>query len=99
MAPPGKTGAGQDATVEFAEYGQTYQPVPLLKEPYPGTEWGRGILDMVRAILEDRPHRATGAQAAHVVEILCAIAQSVESGQAVEITSTFTPPAMMDWAI
>jgi predicted dehydrogenase len=88
-----------DATVEFAEYGQTYQPVPLLKEPYPGTEWGRGILDMARAILEDRPHRATGAQAAHVVEILCAIAQSVESGQAVEITSTFTPPAMMDWAI
>jgi predicted dehydrogenase len=88
-----------DTTVEFADYGQTYQSVPLLKEPYPGTEWGRGILDLAKAILENQPHRATGAQAAHVVEILCAIAQSVESGQTVEITSTFTPPAMMDWAI
>lgn len=88
-----------DTTVEFAEYGQAYQPVPLLKEPYPGTEWGRGILDMAKAIMEDRPHRATGAQAAHVVEILCGIAQSVETGQVVEITSTFTPPAMMEWAL
>jgi predicted dehydrogenase len=72
--------------------------VPLVKEPYPGTEWGRGILDMATAIMEDRPHRATGAQAAHVVEILCAIAKSVETGEHVELTSTFSPPAMMDWA-
>lgn len=88
-----------DTTVEFAEYGQAYQPVPLVKEPYPGTEWGRGVLDLALAIRDNRPHRATGEQAAHVVEILCAIAKSVESGQAVELQSTFTPPAMMEWAL
>jgi predicted dehydrogenase len=88
-----------DTSVEFAEYGQQYQPVPLLKEPYPGTEWGRGVLDMVQAIREDRPHRATGEQAAHVVEILEAIASSVASGRAVELRSSFSPPAMMEWAI
>jgi predicted dehydrogenase len=88
-----------DTTVEFAEYGQAYQPVPLIKEPYPGTEWGRGVLDLALAIRDNRPHRATGEQAAHVVEILCAIAKSVESGQSVQIQSTFTPPAMMEWAL
>jgi predicted dehydrogenase len=88
-----------DAAVEFSEYGKKYEPVPLIKEPYKGTEWGRAALDMAVAIKQNRPHRATGEQAAHVVEILCATAKSVELGQPVAIQSDFTPPAMMDWAI
>jgi predicted dehydrogenase len=87
-----------DAEVEFAEYGQPYEPVPLVKEAYKGTEWGRAALDMAEAIKQDRPHRATGEQAAHVVEILVATAKSVELGRPVEIHSQFAPPAMMDWA-
>jgi hypothetical protein len=46
---------------------------------------------------EGRPQRATGAQAAHVVEILCAIQQSYTEGRPVEVTSTFTPPTPMPW--
>ena len=87
-----------DASVEVAEYGGEYELVPPVKEPYTnGTEWGRAVLDMAEAVEQDRPHRATGAQAAHVVEILNAIAESVETGRPVDVHSSFTPPALMDW--
>jgi predicted dehydrogenase len=88
-----------DAAVEFAEYGGQYQPVPPLRAPYEGTEWGRAVLDMAEGIREGQPHRATGEHAAHVVEILCAIADSVARGAPVEVHSSFTPPALMEWAV
>jgi predicted dehydrogenase len=88
-----------NATVEFAEFGQEYQTVPLVKQPYQGTEWGRAALDMAEAIEQNRPHRATGEQAAHVVEILCATTEAMQSGRPVKIHSSFTPPAMMAWAM
>jgi predicted dehydrogenase len=87
-----------DAEVEVADYAGEYVSIPLVKKPYEGTEWGRAVLDMAEAIEQGRPHRATGEQAAHVVEILCAIAESVERGRPVGVHSSFTPPALMDWA-
>ncbi len=87
-----------NASVEFAEFGKKYEPVPLVKEPYPGCEWGRALTEMYDAIVAGRPQRATGAQAAHVVEILNAIATSAKEGRPVPITSSFTPPPPMDWA-
>lgn len=89
-----------DAAVELGAFGKEmrYEPVPLVTDPFPGTEWARGILDLVRAIAEGRPHRATGAHAAHVVEIVCAAARAAESGGSVEIASTFNPPEPMEWA-
>lgn len=86
------------ASVEFSEYGGAYEAVPLVKEPYEGTEWGRAVLDMAETIRDERPHRATGEQAAHVVEVLCAIAESVELGRPVEVKSSFVAPQLMDWA-
>jgi predicted dehydrogenase len=90
-----------DAGVEVAAFGQSYQSVPFVRQPYGGpgqVEWGRGTLDLVKAILEDRPHRATGQQAAHIVEILCAIVESLNTSRPVSIGSNFSPPAPMDWA-
>ena len=87
-----------NAAVEFAEFRQNYEPVPYVKEPYPGTEWGRAVVELSDAIVEDRPQRATGAQAAHVVEILEAISTSIKEGRPVEIASSFTPPRPMEWA-
>lgn len=86
------------AAVEFSPYAGQYEPLSLVREPYEGTEWGRAALDMAEAVREGRPHRATGEQAAHVVEILTAIAKSVELGQPVDVHSTFTQPTLMDWA-
>lgn len=88
--------------VELAEFDQPFQAVSLVRPGYQGSrkvEWGRAVLDMARAIAEGRPHRATGEQAAHVVEILNAVTQSIQSGQPAAIHSSFTPPAPMEWAM
>jgi predicted dehydrogenase len=84
-----------DASVELAEFGRDYSRVPLLAEPYPGTEWGRGILDMAQALRDERPHRASSEQAAHVVEVLCATMESIRLGQAVAVHSDFRLPEPM----
>lgn len=88
-----------DASIEFAQFNQKYASVQHVKEPYKGTEWGRGVREMTEAIAEGRPHRTAGEHAAHVVEILCATVESIQSNQAVQIQSTFTAPAPMDWAV
>jgi len=51
---------------------QPFQPVHLLKPGYRGSRRsnGSGSAGYGQAIAGDRPHRATGEQAAHVVEIL-----------------------------
>lgn len=87
-----------DARVEHARRGGEYETVPPLREPYRGPEWGRGVRDLAAAIVEDRPHRATGEHAAHVAEILDAARQSIETGNVVTVSSTFAPPAPMHWA-
>jgi predicted dehydrogenase len=82
-----------DATVELAHFGEQYRAVPV-ENAYPGTDWGRALGDLSDAIVSGRPHRATGAQAAHVVEILDATTTSIAEGCAVEITSSFSPPEL-----
>ncbi|GCE25265.1 dehydrogenase [Dictyobacter alpinus] len=86
------------AKVEFAEFAGTYEPIPYVREPYKGTEWSRGVVDLADAIQNDRPQRITGAQAAHVVDILCGIQDSFRTGKPVTLTSNFTQPEPMDWA-
>ena len=82
-----------DAKVELARFGEPYQSVPVANA-FPGTDWGRALGDLSDAIVSGRPHRATGAQAAHIVEILDAVTTSIAEGRAVEITSSFAPPEL-----
>ena len=82
-----------DAKVELARFGEPYQSVPV-ENAFPGTDWGRALGDLSDAIVSGRPHRATGAQAAHIVEILDAVKTSIAEGRAVEITSSFSPPEL-----
>lgn len=56
------------------------------------------MLDMAEAIKENRPQRITGAQAAHVVDIVCGIQEAFREGCRVEITSEFPQPVPMEWA-
>lgn len=88
-----------NAALDYADYNQPYAPLPLLRDPYPSTPWARGVQEMATAIIENRPHRATGEQAAHVVDILAAITQSIKTTQPVPIHSTFPPPTPLDWAM
>lgn len=87
-----------NTTVAKARPGEEFEDVPLLREPYAGIEWGRGVQDMAAAVRGNRPHRATGKQAAHVVEVLTGAARSARTGQPVQIESDFVRPAPMGWA-
>ena len=82
-----------DAAVELAPWGGSYEPVPVAN-PFRGTDWGRALGDLSDAIVAGRPHRATGAHAAHIVEILDAITSSAREHRAVEVTSSFPPPML-----
>lgn len=60
---------------------------------------GTGALDLARAIREDRPHRAQGALAYHILDIMTSMAESGEQGQFVTIDSTVEPAELLpeDW--
>ncbi len=87
-----------NASVEIAEFGGEYRSVPYVREPYPGIEWCRAVVEMAEAIGEGRPQRASGGQAAHVVEILDAAQRSWEEGRPVDVYSSFAALTPMDWA-
>ena len=52
-----------------------------------------GVIDMVSAIRSGREHRANGALAYHVLEVMCAFDKSSETGEHVIIESTTERPA------
>jgi len=52
-----------------------------------------GVADMAHAIRTGRPHRASGALALHVLEVMEAIGRSAESGRAVSIRTHPERPA------
>jgi predicted dehydrogenase len=54
---------------------------------------GIGVADMVSAIANDRPHRASGALAYHVLESMLAVQRASEQEAAVHIKSTVLRPA------
>jgi predicted dehydrogenase len=60
--------------------------LPLLPEP----SWnarGMGLADMAQAISENRPHRASGDLAFHVLEIMDGMLESSRTGRHIETTS------------
>jgi predicted dehydrogenase len=60
---------------------------------YPDAARGYGLADMARAIATDRPHRASGELAFHVLEIMDAVVRSGESGETIALSSTVERPA------
>jgi predicted dehydrogenase len=75
------------------------EPTPL---PATGSTYGRGtgVLDLARAIRSGVPERASGELAAHVLDVLLAIAEAAESGRAHAVASTVSRPAPLEpgWA-
>jgi predicted dehydrogenase len=60
---------------------------------------GTGVLEMARAIREDRPHRADGALAYHVLDVMLAIGESAGTGAFVAVDSqpSVAAPLPADW--
>lgn len=66
-----------------------------LNRPYADNMRGIGAADMARAILTGRPHRASGALACHVLEVMQAFDRSSQTGTAIEILSRPDRPAAL----
>lgn len=87
-----------DTSLRFAPFGQPYEDVPPLRPPFEGTRWGMNVAEVADAIRENRPHRATGEHAAHVVEILQAAVESMRTHRPVALVSSFAAPEPLEWA-
>ena len=80
-----------DGTVEL--FDDAWAPQPMRHAHGDGNYRGLGLADMAAAIVEGRPHRASGALALHVLEVMEALLASAEEARAVDITSTCERPA------
>jgi predicted dehydrogenase len=78
---------------------EDYEDVELVREPYEGVDWSRALVDLAEGVRDCRPPRASGAQAAHLVEILDAVGASQREGGAVEVRSSFPQPPPLEWAL
>ncbi|WP_418908725.1 Gfo/Idh/MocA family protein [Glutamicibacter endophyticus] len=57
---------------------------------------GTGVLELARAIREDRKERVPGELAFHVLEVMAAVAEAVDTGQFVEVSSRVEPSDLLD---
>lgn len=80
-----------DGTVELFEDEWVVQPMQHAHGD--GNYRGLGLADMAAAIIKGRPHRASGALALHVLEVMEALLASAADGRAVDIASTCGRPA------
>lgn len=76
------------------------RPVPERVEATgPTSGRGLGVLDLARSIAAGVPERASGALAAHVLDVMLAAAEASEHGTTVAVSSSVTapPPLPADW--
>ncbi|NBB86517.1 MAG: Gfo/Idh/MocA family oxidoreductase [Bacteroidetes bacterium] len=88
---------GDGGDLQFARLGDPYQPLVLPKSGE-SFSYATPIVDMAEAIADGRAPVANGRQAAHVVEIVEAIASVANTGQPQALESKVEAPAPRAWA-
>ena len=73
--------------VSFMAKGGEWEEVPVGRPWTEGQLRSIGVADMAAAIRQGRPHRASGALALHVLEVMEGLARSAETGAFVEIAT------------
>lgn len=71
--------------VEFLPKGGEWMPVPVTLPYADGNYRSLGLADMAAGIRQQRPHRASGALALHVLEVMDSFGRSAETRQFIEI--------------
>ena len=69
-----------------------WQTVPLT-HGFAENSRGIGVAEMIYALQAERPHRASGALAAHVLDAMLAVEEASTLGQHITLTSTVERPA------
>jgi hypothetical protein len=81
--------------VQVARTGGEWEAAPLTHGHVEGEFRSIGAADMATAIVTGRPHRASGALAFHVLEVMEAFQTSSDEGRRVAIESRVERPAAM----
>jgi predicted dehydrogenase len=82
-------------TIEVAQAGQSWEELPT-EHPYADGNYRIiGVADLAQAIRHGRQHRASGALALHVLEVMEAFQTSSAEGTHVTIDSRPERPAML----
>jgi predicted dehydrogenase len=79
--------------VEYLKKGGQFEEQPLTSPYSEGNFRSIGIADMAHAIRSNRPHRASGELALHVLEVMEAFQTASEEGRTITITTTTERPA------
>ncbi len=85
--------------VKLAEPRGEWVDVPVTLSYSDANYRSLGLADMAYAILGGRPHRASGALALHVLEVMEAFAVASQSGAIVDIVTTVDRPAPLSDSI
>ena len=70
-----------------------WRDVPLTHSHFDGNKWGIGVADMAYALRSGRPHRASGENACHVLEVMHAFLNASRDGRHHSIETPFARPA------
>jgi predicted dehydrogenase len=73
--------------IELLKKGGAFEMQPTTQPYADGNYRSLGVADMAHAILSDRPHRANGELALHVLEVMEAFGTAAQTGQIVTITT------------
>ncbi|RCS21852.1 gfo/Idh/MocA family oxidoreductase [Phyllobacterium salinisoli] len=85
--------------VELLKKGGTFEPCDT-SEPYAdGNYRSIGVADMAHAIRSNRPHRASGSLALHVLEVMEAFHTAAETGTTIAITTQTERPAPLSQSL
>jgi len=72
--------------------------VPLLRPQPARMDRAVGLADLAESLRENRPHRTSPHQAAHVIEIMEGLQRSADTCSVVEILSTTPSASLLPWA-
>jgi predicted dehydrogenase len=72
-------------------FAETWSEIPLLKD-FSENSRGIGITDMAEAITENRPHRASGELAYHVLDVMHGVHDASATGSYYNVKSTCSRP-------
>ena len=79
--------------IEFAAHKDKWQSIKTVLPYDDGNYRSIGLADMAHGIRENRPHRASGELALHVLEVMEAVGTSSDRGRAIDISTRPDRPA------
>jgi predicted dehydrogenase len=85
--------------VEYLKKGGSFEDQPVTAPYADGNYRSLGVADMAHAIRSNRPHRANGDLALHVLEVMEAFHTAAATGRTVAITTATERPAPLSDSI